>query len=133
MLFAPLTRGALRGPVVLRLQAASWMVWSLDGLDPSWLDDVVRTIVHRWPPPADGVALALLTRRDLPDGPARGMQIVAELGGEVRETFTALPAPGDPSPPRTIAWPPRPAPETGLWLAVHPQREIPLRLPGIDA
>lgn len=132
MVSGEVIRDGLSGVIVLRFAGPAWEWWVLgDGL-PTNLDDMVRVICARAPPP-EGVALVQLARFEGPGHDGVGIQIVAERGGLRAERWILLDFPEGPAGPRRVA---RimartvPLPPEGGWIGVTPEVDFDLAAMG---
>jgi len=129
MVVPGLLSGDLRGAIVVRFAGRSWEAWQLPGQGVLPTEDLVRYVANVRQPPADAVALVQVAIRPEDEPPAPGVQVIAEKGGDMAETWSPLAFPEGPGKPEiqeVLLRGPNPVPESGLWLGCEPRSDLEL-------
>jgi len=133
MVVPALLAGDLRGALVVRFSGRAWEVWQLPGGGPVTVEELVRYVANHREPAADAIALVQVAIRPEDEPPQPGVQVIAECGSEIAETWSPLTFPegpdGRPQIDDVLLRGPDPVPEGGLWLGVRNAVELELISP----
>ncbi len=121
-------RGEVDGVTVIKQAGRSCELWVLGPDQPAELDDMVRLIAAR-EPPAEAIATAVATLFDGEGPPQKGVQVVAQRGGERAELRVLLvhATPEAPLSPGSTYGRRLPPPDSDQgWLGVDPMTDLEL-------